>query len=66
MKFPTLKELDDRRYRRISERGWHRWFAWRPITFDGNWHWLCYLERKMDYDGWGTFYKYRQPEKVQP
>ena len=35
---------------------WHRWFAWHPVRFNGEYRWLCYVERKATWveDGDGT------------
>lgn len=27
---------------------WHRWFAWRPISFNGATVWLSFVERRVD------------------
>jgi hypothetical protein len=33
---------------RISE--WHRWFAWRPISYDGGIAWLEFVERRFNFE----------------
>ncbi|ETT24268.1 hypothetical protein RR21198_4864 [Rhodococcus rhodochrous ATCC 21198] len=61
MKWPTLEGLDEARYKRLHERGWHRWFAWYPIVVGDHWYWLTTIERKREGEGnpyLGHVYKY--------
>lgn len=63
MKIPTLATLDERRYRNIEARGWHRYFALWPRSIDGHVHWLCFMERKIvrsKYFPKNYFYIYRE------
>lgn len=45
--------------RRQIAKGWHRWFAWRPVRFDGFWYdmpsqwmWLETVERRRNFANW--------------
>ncbi|MDR7037382.1 hypothetical protein J2X36_002129 [Methylobacterium sp. BE186] len=52
----------ERRYERLTN--WHRWFAWRPVSLDGETIWLETVERKGEFHcgGFGDciwFWQYR-------
>lgn len=38
---------------------WHDWFAWYPITINGECIWWEVVERKLDDLVWDEFYQYR-------
>lgn len=29
---------------------WHVWFAWKPVEFYGYKYWLCYLNRRANFN----------------
>lgn len=45
-------------YQHLDAKGWHPWFAWRPVYYDGfmagqpsKWIWLETVERCVPYNG---------------
>lgn len=54
--------IDGKWRARQRAKGWHVWFAWRPVKTGpwwqrGGWVWLEMIERTLDRDG----YEYRLP-----
>lgn len=43
---------------------WRRWFAWYPVTINGQAVWLEYVYRKAEHDGYlpRWFYKFKNGE----
>lgn len=52
--------------RRQSRKGWHAWFAWRPVKLgvyrDGRWVWGETIERKVR--EYRRSYEYRLPGEL--
>lgn len=62
MKVRTLDSIDQDKRIKIVERGWHKWFAWRPVVIMLHWHWLSVIERRAIGDRWGILYQYKEIE----
>lgn len=41
------------------QNGWCRWFAWRPVTINGQMVWLEVVERRFECDAYSFWYEYR-------
>lgn len=40
-------------------RNWRKWFAWRPVFWNGGWAWLSFVECRMEarYGSWDWEYR---------
>ena len=48
----------------LEEMGWHKYFAWFPVSIKGEIFWLEYVER--NYVGWFffRFFQYREIKEI--
>lgn len=45
MRIKTLKQIELEKNKKLKSLGWHEWFAWHPVVFDGTFIWLENIER---------------------
>jgi hypothetical protein len=47
------------RWRAKNRANWHRWFAWYPVSIDGQLVWLEIVERRCGETFCGDYKEYR-------